>query len=68
MNKKTLDVSGGVGSLVASLLCIYFAQSHDVHDSMWTVWIVFCVLLALNGVAMLIHALRMTRNRAHTGR
>lgn len=68
MNKKVLDISGGVGSLLGSLLCVYFAQTHDVHDLMWTVWIVFCVLLALNGAAMLIHVARPNRNATPMGR
>ena len=68
MNKKTLDVSGGVGSLLGSLVCIYFAQSHNVHESMWTVWIVFSVLLALNGVAMLIYANRANGDGMRIGR
>ena len=68
MNKKTLDMLGGVGSLMGSLLCIYFAQSHDVHESMWTVWVVFSVLLALNGVAMLIYANRVQRDQIRMGR
>ena len=68
MNKKMLDISGGVGSLLGSLLCIYFAQSHDVHESMWTVWIVFSVLLALNGAAMLIYAFRPEHHGTPMGR
>ena len=68
MNKKTLDVWGGMGSLLASLLCLYFAQTHDVYESMWKVWIVFCVLLALNGLAMLIYASRATRDGMRPGR
>ena len=68
MNKKVLDVLGGVGSLLGAVLCIYFALSHDIHDAMWKVWIVFCVLLALNGAAMLIHANRATRDGIRIGR
>lgn len=68
MNKKTLDISGGVGSLLGSLLCVYFARSHDVYDSMWTVWVAFSVLLALNGIAMLIYANRGSRVGMRLGR
>ena len=68
MTKKTLDMLGGVGSLLGSLLSIYFAQSHDTHESMWTVWLVFSVLLALNGVAMLIYANRGHRDGIRIGR
>jgi hypothetical protein len=58
MNKRTLDTLGGVGSFGAALVCIYFAVGHSYHEDIWTVWVVFSVLLVLNGILMLVHARR----------
>ncbi len=58
MTKKTLDTWGGVGSMLVSIVCLYFAEQHRVHESIWTVWVVMFVLLMLNGVAMVLWARR----------
>ncbi len=70
MTKKTLDTYGGIGSIVAALVCVWFAMGHDVHESMWKVWVAFSVLLVLNGIAMILHAHRGKSSRivhAHSG-
>ena len=61
MTKRTLDTWGGVGSIFASLVCIYFASEHNQHESIWKVWVGFCVLLMLNGMAMILTAQRAKR-------
>jgi hypothetical protein len=58
MNKRTVDTMGGFGSFGGALLCIFFAFGHNPHEEMWTVWVVFSVLLVLNGILMLVHARR----------
>ena len=56
MTKKTLDMWGGVGSILAGVVCVYFAQQHDPDEMIWKVFMGFCVLLVLNGVAMIVWA------------
>jgi uncharacterized protein YjeT (DUF2065 family) len=58
MTKNQLDKWGGVGSVAAGVMCVWFAQRHDPNDYMWKVWLVMCVLLVLNGIAMLVYANR----------
>jgi hypothetical protein len=58
MTKKALDRWGGVGSIFAGIVCIWFAQQHHEHESIWKVWVGMCVLLMLNGMAMIVHAQR----------
>ena len=58
MAKKTLDTWGGVGSILAGFACIIYAQQHHENPRMWWVWIGMCVILVLNGAAMLYTAYR----------
>ena len=58
MTKKALDTWGGVGSLLAGVACVYFAQQHNAGETMWKVFMGFCVLLVLNGTAMILWANR----------
>ena len=58
MTKSQLDKWGGVGSVGAGAMCIWFALRHDPNDYMWKVWWLMCVLLVLNGIAMLVYAMR----------
>ena len=55
MHKRTLDAWGGVGSILCGIVCLWFAQQHNENEGIWKVWIGFCVLLMLNGIAMIIH-------------
>ena len=58
MSKKTLDRWGGAGSIGAGFICLWFAQQHSFHESIWKVWIAFCLLLMVNGILMIVHAKR----------
>lgn len=61
ITKKTLDTWGGVGSMLMGLVCIYFASEHSHHESIWKVFMGMCLLLMLNGVAMIVYAQRAKR-------
>ena len=65
MTKKTLDTWGGIGSICGSLICVWFAMGHHMHESIWKVWVGFSVLLVLNGIAMILHARRDKIGRMH---
>jgi len=67
MTKKTLDTWGGVGSILLGLMCIYLADQHSRHESIWKVWVGMCVLLILNGIAMILHAQRAKQMIGHAG-
>ena len=58
MTKKTLDTLGGIGSIAAGFVCVWFAAQHSYHESIWKVWIAFCLLLVVNGILMIVHAKR----------
>ncbi len=58
MTKNTLDRTGGVGSILAGFMCLWFANQHHHWESIWKVWVGMCVLLVANGILMLIHASR----------
>jgi multidrug transporter EmrE-like cation transporter len=58
MTKKKLDTLGGIGSILCSLVCVYFAMGHHEDESMWKVWVGFGVLLIINGFAMIVYAQR----------
>jgi len=58
MTKKTLDTWGGVGSILAGIVCVYFAQEHHRSEPIWKVFMGLCVLLVLNGIAMILYAWR----------
>jgi len=67
MTKRTLDTFGGVGSMLASLVCIRFAMMHHENESIWKVWVAFAVLLLLNGIAMVLYARRSKRTLQRQG-
>ncbi len=67
ITKRTLDTFGGVGSIFAGFVCVWFSTLHNQHESIWKVWVGFAVLLTLNGIAMIIHAQRAQRRIAHQG-
>ena len=58
MTKNSLDRTGGVGSILAGFMCLWFANQHHHWESIWKVWIGMCVLLVANGILMLVHASR----------
>jgi len=58
MTKRQLDMWGGVGSIVAGVVCVYFAQQHGSDESIWKLFMGLCVLLVLNGIAMILWANR----------
>ena len=52
-----IDRVGGVGSILTGFLCAYIGWGdREMHRSIWQVWAFFCVLLIVNGIAMLVHA------------
>ena len=54
LTKKTVDTFGGIGSLLASLMCLGIGYwDREMHHSIWKVWVCVFVVLLLNGVAML---------------
>ena len=54
VTKKTVDTLGGIGSILASLMCLGIGfWDRQMHSSIWKVWMAVFVLLLLNGVAML---------------
>jgi hypothetical protein len=56
MTKQTLDRTGGFGSILAGAMCVWFANQHHHWESIWKVWIGMAILLAANGILMLVHA------------
>jgi hypothetical protein len=58
MDKRTLDKWGGVGSMSAGVCCIWLAMQHNSHEQMYTVWLITCAVLVLNGIAMLLYSQR----------
>jgi uncharacterized protein YjeT (DUF2065 family) len=58
MTKRTLDKFGGIGSMLCGLVCVYFAQQHDSSEPIWKIYMGFCVLLVLNGIAMVLYSMR----------
>ena len=67
MTKRTLDTFGGIGSILCSLVCIWFAMGHHDGESMRTVWFGFACLLGLNGIVMIVWAQRSQVKAAHAG-
>lgn len=54
VTKKTIDTLGGIGSVLASLMCLGIGfWDRGLHHSIWKVWVVVFLLLLLNGFAML---------------
>ncbi len=54
VTKKTIDTLGGIGSLLASLMCLGISYwDRQMHHSIWKVWVFVFVLLLLNAFAML---------------
>ena len=54
ITKKTVDTLGGIGSVLASLMCLGIGfWDRQMHASIWKVWMIVFLLLLLNGVAML---------------
>ena len=62
MTKRQLDMWGGVGSVIAGIVCVYFAQQHGSDESIYKVFMGMCVLLVLNGIAMILWANRPRRS------
>jgi hypothetical protein len=58
MTKRSLDRVGGVGSILAGGMCVWFADQHHRWESIWNVWVGMAVFLVLNGILMLVHASR----------
>ena len=58
MTKRQLDMWGGVGSILAGAVCVYFAQQHGPDESIYKLFMGLCVLLVLNGIAMIVWANR----------
>ena len=58
MTKRTLDTWGGVGSIIAGVVCVYFAQQHHHGETIWKVFMGLCLLLLLNGISMIVYAWR----------
>ncbi len=62
VTKKTVDTLGGIGSLLASLVCLGIGfWDRGLHHSIWKVWVCVFAVLLLNGVAMLKVAGRLPR-------
>ena len=54
LTKKRMDTLGGIGSLLASLMCLGIGSwDRRMHLSIWKVWVFVFVVLLLNGFAML---------------
>ncbi len=54
ITKKTIDTLGGIGSVLASLMCLGIGfWDRQMHSSIWKVWVFVFVVLLLNGFAML---------------
>ena len=54
VTKRTIDTFGGIGSVLASFMCLGIDfWDRQMHSSIWKVWMIVFVLLLLNGVAML---------------
>ncbi len=54
LNKRTIDTLGGIGSMLASLMCLGIGfWDRQMHHSIWKVWVFAFVVLLLNGFAML---------------
>ena len=54
ITKKTVDTFGGIGSVLASLMCLGIGfWDRQMHASIWKVWVFVFVVLLLNGFAML---------------
>jgi hypothetical protein len=58
MTKRTLDTWGGIGSVLAGAVCVYFALQHGPDETIWKLFVGLCVLLAINGIAMILWASR----------
>ena len=61
ITKQRVDRVGGVGSIVVGFFCAWMGyRDWLVQHSLWKVWAVMCVVLIVNGLAMLRFASRTT--------
>ncbi len=59
ITKRLVDRVGGVGSILVGLGCAWIGrQDWQMEHSLWKVWAVMCVVLVLNGIAMIRYSLR----------
>ncbi len=59
ISKRKVDRVGGLGSMLVGFLCAWIGyRDFTLEHSLWKVWAVMCVVLILNGVAMLKYASR----------
>jgi hypothetical protein len=62
VTKKRVDTVGGIGSLLVGLVCAWIGyRDWSLEHSLWKVWAIMCVVLTLNGFAMLRYASRSDR-------
>jgi hypothetical protein len=68
ITKRQVDRVGGVGSIAVGFGCAWIGrQDWLMEHSLWKAWAVMCVVLVLNGFAMIRYSLRPERDGVEDG-
>ena len=63
ITKRRVDRVGGVGSILIGIACAFIAyRDWQREHSVWKVFALMCVVLVLNGIAMIRHSVRPERS------
>jgi glucose uptake protein GlcU len=64
VTKRQVDRVGGVGSILVGIMCAWIAyQDWQKQHSVWKAFAVICVVLVLNGIAMIRYSMRKGPDR-----
>ncbi len=53
---KKVETFGGIGSILAGAMCVGIGLMDYFNGQSWKIWAVMTVVLAINGIAMLVTA------------
>jgi hypothetical protein len=56
LTKKKLETLGGIGSILTGVMCVGIGVMDYESGNAWKIWAIMTVVLVLNGVAMIRHA------------
>jgi len=56
LSKKKLETLGGIGSILAGIMCAGIGWMDYTSGQAWKIWAIMLVVLVVNGIAMIRHA------------
>jgi hypothetical protein len=56
LTKKKLETLGGIGSILAGVMCAGIGWMDYTNGQAWKIWAIMLAVLVVNGIAMIRHA------------